>query len=153
MNGVARRDYAPLLAALRTSVNQEEEVAWWEERWPAWIAEKGRYLGTDLAGTVSTPEGTGAPEDRLRSLALARFERGTIAFGFVHDPDGRIYVDWMPQYFDRHIFLAPQEDGSFLSYRPASKRTIRVRFETGEPDGSRVLIVENGEELVRARRR
>jgi CubicO group peptidase (beta-lactamase class C family) len=153
MNGIARRDYAPLLARLRRNVDRDEEVAWWEKRWPDWIAEKGRYLGTDLAGTVSMPEGSGEPEDRLRSLALARFERGTIAFGFVHDPDGRIYIDWMPQYFDRHIFLAPQEGGGFVSYRPATKRIIRVRFEEGGPNESRVLIVDNGEERARARRR
>jgi CubicO group peptidase (beta-lactamase class C family) len=153
MNGIARRDYAPLLARLRATVDKDEEVAWWEKRWPEWIGEKGRYLGTDLAGTVSMPEGTGQPEDRLRSLALARFERGTIALGFVHDPDGSIYIDWMPQYFDRHIFLAPQEGGGFVSYRPISKRTIRVRFEGGGPGERAALVVDNGEEAVRARRR
>jgi CubicO group peptidase (beta-lactamase class C family) len=153
MNGIARGDYAPLLGRLRVDVNRGEEVAWWEKRWPAWVAEKGRYLGTELVGTVSLPEAVGQPEDRLRSLALARFERGTIVFGFVHDPEGRIYIDWMPQYFDRHIFLAPQEDGGFLNYRPTSKRTIRVRFELKSEKQAQVLVVENGQEVVRARRR
>jgi hypothetical protein len=153
MNGIAHRDYAPLLARLRPTVDRDEEVAWWEKRWPEWIADKGRYLGTDLAGTVLMPERAAEPEDRLRSLGLARFERGTIALGFVHDPDGSIYIDWMPQYFDRHIFLAPQEGGDFVSYRLISKRTIRVRFEESESNGSRTMIVDNGEELARARRR
>jgi CubicO group peptidase (beta-lactamase class C family) len=152
MAGIARRDYAPLLARLRTSVNRSEEVAWWEKRWPEWVAEKGRYLNTGLAGTVSLPEGTGPPEDRLRSIALARFERGTIAFGFVHDANGDIYIDWMPQYFDRHIFLAPQADGSFLVYRPISKRMIRVHFEA-DPNLGRTLVVNTGQEIVRAKRK
>ncbi|HEX8482021.1 MAG TPA: serine hydrolase domain-containing protein [Allosphingosinicella sp.] len=152
MNGIARRDYAPLLARLRSGTATDEEIEWWRKRWPEWVAEKGRYLGIELAGTVSLPAGTGRPEDRLRSLGLARFERGTIVFGFVHDPDGRIYIDWMPQYFDRRIFLAPQADGGFLSYRPFSKRTISVRFDGDGKAGGRSLTVDNGQEVARARR-
>lgn len=153
MNGIARGDHGPLLDRLRKSVDKAGEAGWWKQRWPEWIREKGRYLGTDLAGTVLMPEGTGPAEDRLRSLALARFERGTIALGFVHDPDGRIFIDWMPQYFDRHIFLAPQEDGSFLAYRPVSKRRLTVRFETSDRDGAQILLVDNGQMQAPARRR
>jgi hypothetical protein len=151
MNGIARREYAPLLARLRRDVKPEDEVQWWNDNWPEWEAKHGAYLGADLVGTV---EITGSPSnpvddnDRLRSLVLLRFTRGTVLLGFVHDPDERIYVDWMPQHVMRDVFLAPQLDGSFLTYSPNTGRSVRVRFQSD--GGAQSMVVENEKETVTA---
>jgi CubicO group peptidase (beta-lactamase class C family) len=151
MDAIARRDYGPLLSRLRTGVDQAEERQWWEDRWPRWISERGRYLGTQLAGTIvmeSSPRFPVDPGDRLRTLAIVRFERGSALMGFVHDPDGRIYIDWMQASAMRNIFLAPQEDGGFLAYSPITRRTVEVRFETER--NSRTMRIGQGGETARA---
>lgn len=152
IDGIAKGDYRPLLTKLRKGVDQEEERRWWAARWPRWSRDWGAYIGTELAGTVELG-GTGAirvePEDRLRSLALVRFERGSMLMGFVHDAQGTIYVDWMPHHMMRHIFLAPQDDGSFLAFSPNTKRTARVRFDENG-GGTQSLIIDNGQETARA---
>lgn len=154
MDGIAAGDYRPLLSRLRKGVDPGEERQFWQERWPQWTAQHGRYLGAELAGTVEV--GTGgpvrvAPEDRLRSLALVRFARGSMLLGFVHDPEGSIYIDWMPQHMMRDIFLAPQEDGRFLAYSPNTRRTVEAAFQR-TPAGQSLLI-DNGQNTARAIRR
>lgn len=151
MDGIARGDYRALLRRLRKGVDQDEERRWWATQWPKWSLDWGPYLGTRLVGTVEIG-GTGPiqvePEDRLRSLAVVRFERASILMGFVYDAKGTIYVDWMPHHMMRDIFLAPQDDGSFLTFNPGTKRTARVRFETsGAPHA---LTIDNGQETARA---
>jgi hypothetical protein len=151
MDAIARRDYGPLLTRLRAGVDQAEERQWWEERWPRWIRERGRYLGTDFAGTVRMDTSARypiQPQDRLRSLAIVRFERGSALMGFVHDPDGRIYIDWMQAYAMRNIFLAPQENGGFLAYHPITKRTVEVTFT--RQGTSRSMRIANGQETTTA---
>jgi hypothetical protein len=64
--------------------------------------------------------------------------------GFVHDPDGRIYIDWMQRDAMRNIFLAPQENGSFLAFSPVTRRTVQVSFDA---DGTgRTMRIDNGQE-------
>jgi hypothetical protein len=147
MDAIARRDYAPLSARLRTGIDQAEERQWWEDRWSKWVEQRGRYLGADLAGTImmeSSPRFRVEPEDRLRSLAIVRFERGSALMGFVHDPDGRIYIDWMQAQAVRNIFLAPQENGSFLAFSPVTSRTVQVSF--GNAGTSQTMRIDNGQE-------
>ncbi len=151
MAGISNRDYGPLMAQLRKSADQAEEKKWWDQNWPEWTARLGSFRGADLVGTaeLSTTGPTPvAAEDCLQSLALLRFDRGTVLVGFAHDPDGRIYVDWMPHRMMRDIFLAPQEDGSFLAYSPSTKRTVRGEFSRTE--AGRSLLIDNGQERVRA---
>lgn len=151
MDGIAMRDYRPLLQRLRKGVDHEEERRFWEDNWPRWTRDVGRYLQTELAGTVELGSADSIrvePEDRLRSLALARFSRGSVLMGFVHDSEGTIYVDWMPQLMMRDIFLAPQEDGSFLSYSPNTKHTVRLVLHRGPAGQS--LLIDNGRETTRA---
>lgn len=151
MAGIAKGDYRPLTARLRKGVDQADEKKWWDRNWPEWTARLGAYRGADLVGTAELPM-TGptpvAAEDRLQTLALLRFNRGTILVGFAHDPASGIYVDWMPHRMMRDIFLAPQSDGSFLAYSPSTKRTVRVEF--GQTDTGRSLLIDNGQERVRA---
>ena len=147
MDAIARRDYAPLLARLRTGVDQAEERQWWEDRWSKWVEQRGRYLGAEFAGTImmeSSPRFPVEPRDRLRSLAIVRFERGSALMGFVHDPDGRIYIDWMQAHAMRNILLAPQENGSFLTYSPLTRRTVQVSFEA--EGTSQTMRIDNGQE-------
>lgn len=154
MDGIARRDYRPLLRRLRKGVDHDEERRFWNESWSQWTRDFGDYVRTELAGTVelgSEDSIVAAPENRLRSLALVRFSGGSVLVGFVHDAEGTIYVDWMPQFMMRDIFLAPQEDDSFLSYSPITKRTARVFFQTDAADQS--LRIDNGQETARAIRR
>jgi CubicO group peptidase (beta-lactamase class C family) len=151
MDAIARRDYRPLFQRLRSGVDREEERRFWEDRWPQWTRDFGAYLGTELAGTVeagNTDTIRVGSENRLRSLALVRFARGSVLVGFVHDPEGTIYVDWMPQFMMRDIFLAPQEDGSLLSYSPITRRTARASFQRGP--GGQSLLIDNGQEAARA---
>jgi CubicO group peptidase (beta-lactamase class C family) len=153
MEGISKGDYAPLFARVRAGTDLKEEKAWWDSNWPQWTAANGRYLGLDMVGTVSLPEDSGAAApDRLRTLALLRFERGVVAVGFVHDPGGRVYVDWMPQYLDRRIYLAPQAGGGFMTYSIASKRTVRVRFEPQAGRPGQAVSIDNAQEQARAER-
>jgi CubicO group peptidase (beta-lactamase class C family) len=137
-DSIDRRDYAPLLSRLQTGVSPDEERQWWDERWPEWTRTLGRYLGTDFAGTIELEA------NQPRSLALVRFERGVRAFGIIHSPDGRIYLDWMPQHLMRQVFLVPQEDGSFLAWAPNTDRRIIVTFDGGN------MVIDNGQEVARA---
>jgi CubicO group peptidase (beta-lactamase class C family) len=151
MDGIARRDYRPLFERLRKGVDHEEERRFWEDSWPRWTRDFGDYAGTELAGTVelgSEDRIRVQPENRLRSLALVRFARGSVLMGFVHDSEGTVYVDWMPQFMMRDIFLAPQEDGSFLSYSPNADRTVRLVFDKNPAGQS--LLIENTQETARA---
>jgi CubicO group peptidase (beta-lactamase class C family) len=154
MDGIARRDYRPLFQRLRKGVDHDEERRFWEENWPRWTRDFGEYLGTELAGTVELGSADSIrvePEDRLRSLALARFSRGSVLLGFVHGPEGTTYVDWMPQHMMRDILIAPQEAGSFLSYSPNTKRHARLVFQRNQAGSS--LLIENGQETAQAIRR
>jgi hypothetical protein len=140
-DAVDRGDYGPISARLPPDQRAAEDQAFWRAFWPRWESELGPYQGTDLVGTVEVKDRLDRVRPGLRTLAVARFERGSKLFGFVHADGGRFWTDTMSSRISREVVLAPRGDGGasrgeFHAWHPNTGRIIDVTFTGANADRS-----------------
>lgn len=150
VNGLANNNLEPIRETHWRSEKFEDEKAYWISAWKEWTEQWGKFVNSEVIGTISTDDST---KKILNTYVLIHFQNGSRLVNFQQNTDGYFYgntstTDLLPAYFQ----FVPLTNKEFVTYNFHLKSESRISFQINKNNLVTGLMFSSNEAQVLAKR-